>query len=205
MFVDTREFESCWRDVYALATSFIVPRPIALVSTLSADGIANLAPFSFYNMVSANPPVVMFVPALRRGGDGKDSLHNVEATGEFVVATVSEEIVERMNKCAFDYPPEVDEFVKSGFTPTPASVVTPALVAESPANLECRLIEVRRFGDQPGAGCVVFGQVVAMHVDDAVLADDGLADPAKLRAVGRLGRSSYCTSTNTFDLPRPAE
>ncbi len=205
MFLDTRNHASNWQEIYKLATTLIQPRPIALVSTLSADGLPNLAPFSFYNMVSANPPVVMFSPSIRRDGTGKDSLNNVEATGEFVVATVNEAIVECMNRCAFEYPPDVDEFGKSGLTPRPAKFVKPSLVSESPANIECELVEIKRFGREPGAGSVVFGRIVAVHVDDEVLAGDGLADPARLKAVGRMGRNTYAKTTDNFDLPRPEE
>ena len=205
MYLDTRRFESNWADLYKLATTFIQPRPIALVSTISADAVRNLAPFSFYNMVSANPPVVMVCPSYRRDGRAKDTLNNVETTKEFVVATVTEDIAERMNQCAYEYPPEVDEFEKSGLTPKPATLVKPALVAESPANLECSLIEIKRFGDQPGAGNVIFGRIVAIHVDDDVLADDGLVAPAKLRAIGRMGRSTYAKTTDHFDLGRPQQ
>ncbi len=205
MYIDTRDCTSNWTDIYKLAVTFIQPRPIALVSTLSADGLPNLAPFSFYNMVSANPPVVMFAPGNRRDGSGKDSLVNIEATGEFVVATATEAIAERMNQCAYEYPPDIDEFDKSGLTPRPATVVKPSLVAESPANIECSLLEIKRFGDRPGAGSVIFGRIVAIHVDDAVLADDRLVDPAKLGAVGRMGRSAYAKTTARFDMPRPTE
>ena len=203
MFIDARNCESAWRDIYRLAITFIQPRPIALVSSLSPDGVANLAPFSFYNMVSANPPVVMFAPQNRRDGSSKDSLRNAEATGQFVIATVTEAIAERMNRCSYDYPFGVDEFTKSGLSPRPATFVKPALVAESPVNLECTLEEVKRFGQGPGAGNVVFGRVVAVHIDDNVLAEDGLVDPAKLRAIGRMGRSTYTGTVPNFELPRP--
>ena len=203
MFLDTREYESTWQDVYRLAITFVQPRPIALVSTVSPDGTPNLAPFSFYNMVSANPPVVMFAPLNRRDGSAKDSLRNAEATGQFVIATVTEDIADRMNQCSYDYPSDVDEFAKSGLSPRPASFVKPALVAESPVNLECTLEDVKRFGHGPGAGNVVFGRVVAVHVDDDVLAEDGLVDPAKLKAIGRMGRSTYTGTVPNFELPRP--
>ncbi|MCP4589132.1 MAG: flavin reductase family protein [bacterium] len=203
MYLDTRTCESDWPRIYMLATSFIQPRPIGFISSVSDKGVRNLAPYSFYNMVSANPPVVMFAPASRRDGGDKDSLHNAEATGEFVVATVTEDLVERMNQCAFDYPPDADEFERSGLTPAPATLVKPALVAESPVNIECKLLEIKRFGDQPGAGRVVFGRIVAIHVDDAYLAEDGMLDAAKLQAVGRMGRSTYSRTNDTFDLSRP--
>ncbi len=203
MFLDTRKYGTNWRDIYKLAISFVQPRPIALVSTLSADVVRNLAPFSFYNMVSANPPVVMFAPSLRRDGSGKDTLHNIEAVGEFVVATVTESIASAMNKCSVDHPPDVDEFAVSGLTPEPARFVRAALVGESPVNMECNLVEIKRFGKQPGAGSVIFGQIVAIHVDDRVLARDGAVDAAKLKAIGRMGRSTYCRTNDTFDMPRP--
>jgi flavin reductase (DIM6/NTAB) family NADH-FMN oxidoreductase RutF len=167
------------------------------------DGVLNLAPFSFYNMVSADPPTLMFCPSDRRDGTSKDSLYNIETVGEFVVATVTEQIVERVNRCAYEYPPDVDEFKVSELTPQPATLVEPPLVAESPANIECKLIEVKRFGTDPGAGNVIFGRILAIHVDDAVLADDGLADPVKLRLIGRLGQSTYCRTPDLFGLPTP--
>ena len=203
MFMDARSYGANWRDIYKLAISFIQPRPIALVSTLSVDAVRNLAPFSFYNMVSANPPVVMFAPSCRRDATAKDSLHNVEALGEFVVAAVTERLAEQMNQCSFEYPPNTDEFVASGLTPVPAKLVRPWLVGESPVNIECTLVEIKRFGKQAGAGSVVFGQILAIHVEDRVLAPDGLVDPRKLKAIGRMGRDTYTRTGNTFDLPRP--
>ncbi len=205
MFHDKPQIDADWQAIYKLATSFIQPRPIALVSTVSKAGVCNLAPFSFYNMVSANPPVVMFAPSIQRDGTAKDSLRNVEELGEFVVATVTEALAERMNQCAFRYPPDVDEFEASGLTPRPAQRVKPACVAESPVNIECELIEIKKFGNAPGAGSAIFGRIVALHIDDAVLAEDGLADPAKLQAIGRMGRQTYAKTTQTFDLPRPTK
>ena len=203
MILDTTSKDTDWRDIYKLGGTFIQPRPIALVSSVSTDGVRNLAPFSFYNMVSANPPVVFFAPSYKRDKSGKDSLHNAEAVGQFVIATVTEGIAEQMNQCAFEYAPGEDEFAASGLTPVEAKLVKPALVAESPVNMECELIEIRRFGEEPGAGCVVYGRVLMIHVDDAVLADDGLVDPAKLKAIGRMGRGTYCKTTDRFDMSRP--
>lgn len=200
---DARELGDRWREAYRLCTAFIQPRPIAFVSTRSQDGTRNLAPYSFYNMVSANPPIVMFAPTRRRDGSWKDSLQNVESGGDFVVATVTEPIVERMNQCSFDYAPEVDEFEASGLTARPASVVRADLVVESPINLECVHERTISFGEGPGAGSAVFGRVLMIHIDDSVLADDGLPDADKLRAVGRMGRSQYARTDSVFDVPRP--
>ncbi len=203
MLLDLTQADRSWQDVYRLCVTFIVPRPIALVSTVSQDGVRNLAPFSFYNMVSANPPVVMFCPGTPSKGGKKDSLRNVEETGEFVVAAVTQAMADPMNQSSATLPPEVDEFEYAGFTPRAALHVRAALVAESPVNIECRLERIVSFGDQPGAGNVVFGRIAAIHVDDAVLADDGLCDPLKLDAVARLGRLSYSRTRDVFDLPRP--
>lgn len=192
-----------WREVYKLCIGFINPRPIALVSTVSAGGEHNLAPFSFYNMVSANPPVVMFCPGTKRDGGRKDSLVNAEATGEFVVATVTESIAERMNTCSASLPHGESEFDLSGLTPAPATKVKPPLVAESPVNIECTLREIKVISDQPGGASLVFGDIVAIHCADWLLDADGSVDPRKICTVGRLGGLNYCNTRDVFDLPRP--
>jgi flavin reductase (DIM6/NTAB) family NADH-FMN oxidoreductase RutF len=191
------------RDLYRLAITFVVPRPIAFVSSISAEGRRNLAPFSFYNWVSANPPVLVVCPALKRDGAMKDTLANILETREFVVASVTEEIAERMNQCSAPYPRGVDEFVESGLTPRPATKVRAALVGESPVNLECRLRGHVSFGNHGGAGQAIFGDVLAIHVDDAILAADGHVDEQKLRAIGRLGRHGYTRTLDVFDLAPP--
>ncbi|MCC7291081.1 MAG: flavin reductase family protein [Phycisphaerales bacterium] len=191
------------RDLYRLAITFVVPRPIALVSSISADGRRNLAPFSFYNWVSANPPVLIVCPALKRDGSPKDTLVNILETKEFVVATVAEDMAERMNRCSAAYPRGVDEFAESGLTPKPANRVRAALVGEAAVNLECRLRQHISFGMHGGAGQAILGDVLAIHVDDAVLAADGLVDEQKLRAIGRLGRQGYARTRDAFDLPPP--
>jgi flavin reductase (DIM6/NTAB) family NADH-FMN oxidoreductase RutF len=123
MLIDLSQPERSWQDVYRLCVTFVTPRPIALVSTVSADGARNLAPFSFFNMVSANPPVMMVCPARTRDGAQEDTLVNIEATGEFVVATVTADLAEPMNRASAPYPPDVDEFVKAGLTALPAQRV----------------------------------------------------------------------------------
>jgi flavin reductase (DIM6/NTAB) family NADH-FMN oxidoreductase RutF len=201
--LDLDSGEISWRDAYALCISFINPRPIALVSSLSSDGKPNLAPFSFYNMVCANPPTVMFCPGLRRDGTKKDSLVNVEATREFVVATVTEPIAEAMNLCATDLPAGESEFDLSGLTPASATHVRPLLVAESPVNLECTLDRIVPLGDGPGSTSVVFGRIVAIHIADWIRDEQGNVDPRRLRAVGRLGGSQYTTVRESYMVPRP--
>jgi flavin reductase (DIM6/NTAB) family NADH-FMN oxidoreductase RutF len=206
MFIDLSTGGISWREVYRLAITFVVPRPIALVSSLSPDGIRNLAPYSFFNLVSGNPPVLMVCPALTQEAGEKDTLRNIRAVKEFVVAVVTEDMARAMNECSAPLPPEKDEFLHSGLTPLPASRVRASLVKESPVNVECRLREIISMGEQPGAGQVIFGNLLAIHVEDTVLSSrDGLVDPLKLAAVGRLGRNGYCRTSGVFEMPRPQQ
>jgi len=203
VFIDIAAGRVSWRDVYRLCISFIHPRPIALVSTIGPEGVPNLAPFSFYNMVSANPPVVMFCPGLKRDRSAKDTLRNVEATGEFAVASVDESIVRQMVDCAAELPYGHSEFAFSGLTPVPARLVRPPLVEEAPVNIECRLRYIYAVGDGPGSSRVVFGDIVGIHVRDGLLAADGTVDPHRLRTVGRLGGAWYCTVREPYELHIP--
>ncbi|MCZ6683332.1 MAG: flavin reductase family protein [Planctomycetota bacterium] len=201
MYIDLDNTEHSWRAMHRLYLSFIQPRPIAFASTVDAQGRANLAPFSFYNMMSANPPVIVFCPAINRHSRKKDTLTNIEATGEFVIATVTEPIAERMNICSTEFEHGISEFEKSGLTPTPARRVKASLVKESPVNIECRLRQVVSLGEGPAGGQAVFGDVIAVHVDDAVLSEgDMTCDPARLRAVGRMGGSLYARTDDRFSL-----
>ena len=191
------------RDVYRLMTAMIVPRPIAFVSSLSRDGVRNLAPFSFFTAVSANPPVVCFSPMIRgANGSRKDTLLNIEATGEFVVNLVSEEIARQMNACSEDVPPDVDEFTLSGLTPAPSERVAPPRVRESKACMECRLLQVVHVSALPLGGSLVLGEVLLFHIDDRLFRNDTL-DPCALHPIGRMGGSTYVRTTDMFDMPRP--
>src|SRR3712207_6575624 len=154
-------------NVYKLMTGAIVPRPIAFVSTVSRGGIRNLAPFSFFTACSANPPIVVFAPMVR-GSDGlqKDTLNNVRETGEFVVNIVSEDFVEKMNLCSAEYPPDIDEWEKSGLTPIPSECVKPERVAESRFHMECKLSQIIEVSTEPLGGNLVLGEVLRFHVAD---------------------------------------
>ncbi len=201
MYIDVANTEHSFRALHRLYLTFVQPRPIAFVSTIDAEGRPNLAPFSFYNMVSANPPVVIFSPAFNRHSKPKDTLVNIQATREFVIATVTEPIAERMNICSTEFEHGVSEFEKSGLTPIPATKVKAPLVKESPVNIECRLRQIVSCGDGPASGQVVFGDVIAIHVDDAVLVPgDMICDAAKLQAVSRMGGSEYGRTTDRFSL-----
>jgi flavin reductase (DIM6/NTAB) family NADH-FMN oxidoreductase RutF len=192
-----------WRDCYKLLVGCIVPRPIAFVSTVSKDGIRNLAAFSFFNAVCPKPFIISFAPMFR-GSDGekKDTLRNIEDTGEFVVNIVSEDIVAAMNETAPEFPPEVDEFAVAGLTPVPSMVVRPPRVQESPVQMECQLVQVLQFGEGPGGGCLVLGKVVRIHVRDDVQRN-GRIHPDVLRAVGRMAGDDYCRTRDRFAMPRP--
>jgi flavin reductase (DIM6/NTAB) family NADH-FMN oxidoreductase RutF len=198
------------RQIYKLMTGIIVPRPIALVSTISRDGVANLAPFSFYSGVGSNPPTVLFCPALRSPdklpGENpdlrKDSLRNAEETGEFVINVISEAMAGPSNEAAAEVGPEVDEFPLSGLTAIPSEVVRAPRVAESPAQMECKLLQVIYTGHAAGSGVIVLGEIVRFHVR-AELVDNFRVDPVGLDAVGRMAGSSWLRTQDSFELVRP--
>jgi flavin reductase (DIM6/NTAB) family NADH-FMN oxidoreductase RutF len=195
--------EAGWLDTYKLLIGAIVPRPIAFVSTLSPEGIPNLAPFSFFTGVSANPPVICFCPMRRRGPlPHKDTLHNITVTREFVVNIVSEEFARQMNITSAEFPPEVDEFEAAGLTPIPSDLVKPPRVKESHVHMECRLYLLVEVGGEDGSGNLVLGEVLRFHIDDQYFHDFKI-DPDQLRAIGRMGGATYTRTTDRFDLARP--
>ncbi len=190
-------------DIYKLMIGSIVPRPIALVSTVDENNVRNLAPFSYFTACSANPPVVVFCPMLRPVPPmAKDTLRNVIATREFVVNIVSEEFVGGMNATAAQVGPEVDEFELSGLTPIASELVKPPRVAESHVHMECRLRQVVHVSDQPGGGSLVLGEVLRFHVREDFI-ENFRIDPDKLHAVGRMAGSTYARTTDRFELERP--
>ena len=201
MTIDPTEHEA--PNIYKLMVGAIIPRPIAFVSTISAQGVLNLAPFSFFTGISANPPVICFSPMVR-GSDGqrKDTLHNIEATREFVVNVVSEEFAAKMNVCSAEFPPDVDEFAISGLTPVPSDLVKPPRVRESHVQMECRLLQVLHVSPKPLGGSIVLGEVIRFHVDDALI-ENYKIDPDKLCAIGRMGGPTYTRTTDRFDMQRP--
>jgi len=195
------------RQIYKLMTGIIVPRPIALVSTVDVDGRVNLAPFSFFAGVGSAPPTVLFCPALRPGGSGdpggrKDTLRNVEKTREFVISVVNESISSQANITAAEVGPEVDEFKLSGLTPLASEVVKPPRVAESPAQMECRLLQVIYTGDKPASGVIALGEVVRFHVREELF-EDFRIDPAGLDAVGRMAGNTWVRTRDRIELIRP--
>jgi flavin reductase (DIM6/NTAB) family NADH-FMN oxidoreductase RutF len=189
-------------NIYKLLIGSILPRPIAFVSTMGADGIYNLAPFSFFTAVSANPPAIAFAPLLSLEGKRKDSLNNAERLGEFVVNVVSEDIVRPMNETSADFPPEIDEFEVSGLTPIPSDLVAVPRVKESHIAMECKLRQIVEMSSLPMGGSLVIGEVVRFHVDDDYF-DDYRIDVDKLRPVGRMAGFTYTRTSDRFELVRP--
>ena len=191
------------QDRYKLLNGSVVPRPIAFVSSMSAEGELNLAPFSFFNVVGSSPMSVVF-SVMRRGPEAlsKDTLVNIEATGEYVVNIVNEALVARMNVTSADFPHGVNEFAEAGLTPAPSEVVRPPRVAESPINMECKLIQTVEVGSGPGGGTLIIGEVLRFHIWDE-LYEEGRIDPDKLQAVGRMAGASYTRTSDRFDLVRP--
>jgi flavin reductase (DIM6/NTAB) family NADH-FMN oxidoreductase RutF len=185
---------------YRILVGAVVPRPIAFVSTISPEGVRNLAPFSFFNVVCGDPPVICFSPIWRN--PPKDTIVNIRATGEFVVNIVSEDFADRMNICSGEYPSNVDEFSMSGLTPVDSVVVRPPRVKESHVNMECRLMQIVDVSARPMGGSLVIGEVVRFHVDDAVI-EDFRIDADKLGAVGRMSGSDYARTRDRFSLVRP--
>ena len=195
--------EHPFSETHKLMIGSIVPRPIALVSTISIDGINNLAPFSYFNGVCSKPPTIMFAPA-RRGWDGKekDTLINIRNTKEFSINIVSENIGEKMVKCSTDYEKEVDEYSKSGLSPLSSKKIKPPIVSESKISLECILNQIVQIGkEDAGSGFIVIGTIVLFHINDEVY-DNGRIILDKLQPLGRVAGNGYVRSTDTFDIVR---
>lgn len=188
------------KDRYRWMISSIVPRPIALVATVSAEGVANLAPFSYFTGISSTPPVLAISVGPKRGGHRKDTIRNVEATRELVVNVVSEDLARPMVLTSADWPAERSEFEVAGLTPAPSDLVRPPRVAESPLAMECRLLQTIPVGPDPT--WIILGEIVRIHVRDDVMTD-GFPDPRKLRPLARLGGDSYAGLGEVFEMVRP--
>ncbi len=184
----------------------IAPRPICFASTIDKQGNVNLSPFSFFNLFSSNPPIVIFSPA-RRGRDNstKHTLENVLEVPECVINIVDYAMVQQMSLSSCEFPKGMNEFVKAGFTEQPSTRVQPPMVKEAKIKLECKINEVKSLGENGGAGQLVIAEVLCMHVDESILGDDGKIDQQKLELVARLGGDWYCKvdRTNLFKVPKP--
>lgn len=184
----------------------IAPRPICFASTIDKEGNVNLSPFSFFNLFSSNPPIVIFSPSRRvRDNTTKHSLQNVLEVPEVVVNIVDYDMVQQASLASCEYPKGVNEFVKSGFTAEPATLVKPPMVKESKVKMECKVMEVKPLGTEGGAGNLVICEVLRMHIDDAILNENKKINQQKLHHVARLGGDWYCVVNehNLFQVEKP--
>lgn len=174
----------------------VAPRPIAFVSTVDEKGRPNLAPYSFFNAFSSNPPILVFSSNRKvRTEQTKDTLHNVEKTGEAVINVVSYPIIRQMSIAGIEYPPGVSEYEKSGLTPIPADLVKPFRVQESPVHFECKVQEIVKLGEGGGAGHLIICRILRMHIDERILDEDGTISPHKIDLMGRMGKSYYARAS----------
>jgi flavin reductase (DIM6/NTAB) family NADH-FMN oxidoreductase RutF len=197
---------TAWQSIYKIMIGAIVPRPIGWVSSIDAQGHHNIAPFSFFNAVCPNPPHLLFCPAIRSSdGQSKDTLRNVRETGEFVVNLVSYNLAEAMNQTAGEYPPDVDEFALANIRTAPSVAVKPLRVADSLVHFECHVTQIVDIGNTTGAGSIVIGRIVHIHVNDSVLYGGDKIDPLKLQPIARLGGNAYTrvTADTVFEIARP--
>lgn len=180
------------KDLHQYILGAIAPRPIAFASTMDSQGIPNLAPYSFFNAFSSNPPVLVFSSNRKvKDNQTKDTLHNIRETGEVVINAVNFAMMRQMALASIEYPAEIDEFEKAGFTPLASDLVKPFRVAESPSQMECTVKDIITLGDQGGAGHLIICDVVRIHIHEAVIDDRDRIDPHKMDLVGRMGRAYY--------------
>ncbi|QRY76952.1 flavin reductase family protein [Pseudomonas sp. PDNC002] len=190
-------------DAYRWLASTVTPRPIAWVSTLSADGHSNLAPFSFFQVISDAPPTLLINTSVREDGSVKDTLRNVRETGELVIHLVSAAQAEHMNATAAWLPHGVSEIEHTGIATVPSERVAPPRVVGAPVAFECQLAEIMPYPAQNPSSMLIFARVLLAHIDDAVMQDERHIDPARLDLVGRLGGTQYSYTRDTFSMIRP--
>ncbi len=185
--------------------SCVLPRPIAFVSTVSADGVPNLAPFSFFNGVGSNPPAIIFSAATKADGTDKDTINNLRAVPEVVVNVVTYSIKDAMNQASFAYAPEIDEFEAAGFTPVPSRFIKPARIGESPVQMECKVVDIVKVGHGALSANICIGEILCFHIAEEMALDNGTVDVEKIDLVARMGGDWYATMRDRFELPKPTE
>ncbi|WP_422350168.1 flavin reductase family protein [Flagellimonas sp.] len=192
-------------ELHSYLLTSVAPRPIGFVSTVDSDGNVNLSPFSFFNVFSSNPPIMIFSPARGRNNIPKHSLQNVQEVPEAVINIVDFPIVEQMSLSSTAYDKDVNEFVKSGLTQVPSAKVKPPRVGESPVSFECTVDRIIELGDGQGAGNLIMAKVELIHIQDQFLDEEGKLDPLKLDLVGRMGGSWYtrASTASLFEIPKP--
>src|SRR5262245_47059183 len=198
-----RPGEASALEVYRALIEVVTPRPIAWVTTVDRAGQINLAPFSFFNAFGANPPVVVFSPTNRRDGSKKDTLLNVEATGEFVVNAAVASLAGQVNQSSMELPHGQSEVDLVGLHTVASVKVKPPRLVESPVNLECRVRQVVPIGQGAIAANLVIGEILVIHVADRVLDDSGKVDPRKMQTIARLGGDWFCHTSDLFAMKRP--
>lgn len=202
--IDPKEIPT--RDLHQFLLGSVAPRPIAFASTVDENGNKNIAPYSFFNAFSSNPPTLVF-SSNRRVVDNttKDTLHNIEKTKEVVINVVNYNIVRQMAIASVQYDTGVDEFIKAGLTPIASDMVKPFRIKESPAQMECKVRDIITLGDQGGAGHLIICDVVKMHISEDVIDEHNRVDPHKMDLMGRMGRAFYvrCSGPNVFPIVQP--
>ncbi|MET0393055.1 MAG: flavin reductase family protein [Chitinophagaceae bacterium] len=184
----------------------VAPRPVCFASTVDKDGHVNLSPFSFFNLFSSNPPIVIFSPARRvRNNTCKHTLENLKEVPEVVINITTYDMVQQVSLASCEYAKGVDEFIKAGFTPEPATLVRPPMVKESKAKMECRVTEIKPLGTEGGAGNLVICEVLRLHIDDSLLDENNKPDQRKIHHIARLGGNWYCRvdESNLFEVEKP--
>ena len=184
----------------------VAPRPVCFASTIDAAGNVNLSPFSFFNLFSSNPPIVIFSPSRRvRDNTSKHTLQNVHEVKEVVINIVDDNMVQQVSLASCEYPKGTNEFIKAGFTPEKATLVSPPMVKESKIKLECKVIEIKPLGTQGGAGNLIICEVLCMHIDESILDENKKIDQTKMHHIARLGGDWYCkvNETNLFKVAKP--
>ncbi len=205
MIFDLKDLSSSDKQYYL--QHLVAPRPICFASTIDKNGKVNLSPFSFFNLFSTLPPVVIFSPARRvRDNSVKHTLENLRQVPEVVINIVTYDMVQQTSLTSCEYPKGVDEFIKAGFTKETATLVTPPMVKESKAKLECRVMEIKSLGNEGGAGQLVICEVLCIHIDDRLLNDQQRIDVDQLELVARMGSDWYCkvSKENLFQVPKPS-
>ena len=204
MILDLKNLKTAERQYYL--QHVIAPRPICFASTIDKDGLVNLSPFSFFNLFSSNPPIVIFSPA-RRGRDNttKHTLQNILEVPEVAINIVTYDMVQQVSLSSCEFPKGVNEFIKAGFTEEPSTIIRPPMVKESKVKMECKVIEVKPLGTEGGAGNLVICEVLRMHIDDSLLDVNMKIDQRKIHHVARMGGDWYCKvdETNLFQVPKP--
>jgi flavin reductase (DIM6/NTAB) family NADH-FMN oxidoreductase RutF len=201
--IDPKSIETAKLQGYL--QSSVGPRPIAFASTIGINGIPNVSPFSFFNVFSANPPILIFSPARRvRDNSIKHTLINAEATREVVINVVNYDMVQQTSLASTEYADGVDEFIKSGLTPIASEVVKPFRVKESPVQFECKVTQIIPLGTEGGAGNLILCEVLRIHIDESILDENGAIDQHKIDLVSRLGGNWYSRSNQgLFEVPKP--